>query len=145
LLSLYGYLPACPHHHHHLQRLLVHVHYMVYQLRRRTPLTLAEEEAAAAAAGAAGSSSTAAGPPGYDHTYPGLGVLDGTESVSADDLGGTAGVQTQGLVVRAQYYGARLLHWLHERKAHGDQLLRACTQRLMWHVNQVFFNQLTLW
>lgn len=106
---------------------------MVYQLRRRSPINLADEEAAAAGA-ADSSSSTAAAPPGYNHTYSGLGVLEGT-----------AGVSAEGLVVRAQFCGSRLLHWLHERKAHGDQLLRACTQRLMWHVHQVFFNQLALW
>lgn len=124
------YSPATPR-----QRLLVHVHYMVHTLRRRDPLQLAEEEAAGAAASSS-SSRAAAAPPGYEHTYPGLGVLEGVSS---------EGVAPGGLVVRAQFCGARLLHWLHERKAHGDQLLRACTQRLMWHVHQVFFNQLTLW
>jgi hypothetical protein len=52
---------------------------------------------------------------------------------------------SSGMVAQKQFCGARLLQWLQERKAHGEPLLRLCTQRLMWHVYQVFFNQLTTW
>lgn len=106
-----------------LQRLLVHVHYMVYELRRRSPIQLTLDSD--------GGGTTS--PSGYDTSYAGLGALD------------SEGVQPSGLVVKAQYCGARLLQWLHDRKAHGEPLLRTCTQRLMWHVYQIFFNQLTTW
>jgi len=49
------------------------------------------------------------------------------------------------LVVLPHTCGARLLHWLHDRKAHGEPLLQSCTQRLLWHVHQVMFNQLAMW
>lgn len=52
---------------------------------------------------------------------------------------------TDGLVVLPHTCGGPLLHWLSERKSNGEPVLRVCTQRLMWHVNQVLFNQLTLW
>jgi hypothetical protein len=106
-----------------LQRLLVHVHYMVYELRRRNPMQLTLDPN--------GGGTTS--PSGYDTSYAGLGALD------------SEGVQHSGLVVKAQHCGARLLQWLHDRKAHGEPLLRTCTQRLMWHVYQIFFNQLTTW
>lgn len=99
---------------------------MVYALRRRNSLTLQAEDSE----GRTGRSSTS----GYDSKYPGLGALE--------DSGGP---QAGGLVLEAKFCGAQLLQWLHERRAHGEQLLRTVTLRLMWHVHQVFFNQLTHW
>jgi hypothetical protein len=93
----------------------------VHALRRRNNLTLQAESS--------NSSSTG----GYDTKYPGLGALD------------SEGLQAGGLVMEPKFCGAQLLQWLHERKAHGEQLLRTVTLRLMWHVHQVFFNQLTHW
>jgi hypothetical protein len=41
--------------------------------------------------------------------------------------------------------GAKLLAVLHARRLNGQPLLQTCIQRLLWHVNQVLFNQLTMW
>lgn len=68
-----------------------------------------------------------------------------TLGLSQAELTDSTGVSNNGLVVQAQFCGARLLQWLQDRKAHGEPLLRLCTQRLMWHVYQVVFNQLTTW
>jgi hypothetical protein len=104
-----------------LQRLLSHLHYLVYELRRKSSHTLQAE-------GSSGGSTS-----GYDSKYLGLGALD------------SEGLQGAGLIMAPRFCGAQLLQWLHDRKGHGEQLLRTVTLRLMWHVHQVFFNQLTHW
>eukprot|EP00775_Hariotina_reticulata_P005315 gene5317-5550_t len=51
-----------------------------------------------------------------------------------------------GLVYQlADLQGAKLLAVLHARRLNGQPLLQTCVQRLLWHVNQVLFNQLTMW
>ncbi|KAF8058112.1 GCP4 [Scenedesmus sp. PABB004] len=49
------------------------------------------------------------------------------------------------LVAPPEARGARLLATLHAHRLNGQPLLQACLQRLLWHVNQVLFNQLTMW
>jgi hypothetical protein len=49
------------------------------------------------------------------------------------------------LEVPPEARGAKLLCTLHGHRLNGQPLLQACLQRLLWHVNQVLFNQLTMW
>jgi hypothetical protein len=49
------------------------------------------------------------------------------------------------LEVPPEARGAKLLSTLHGHRLNGQPLLQACLQRLLWHVNQVLFNQLTMW
>ncbi|WIA33536.1 hypothetical protein OEZ86_006660 [Tetradesmus obliquus] len=51
----------------------------------------------------------------------------------------------EGLQVPREARGAKLLCTLHSHRLNGQPLLQACLQRLLWHVNQVLFNQLTMW
>jgi hypothetical protein len=64
---------------------------------------------------------------------------------SSSAASSSAGDLLPELVLMAPTCGAKLLHWLHERRLNGEPMLQACVQRLLWHVNQVVFNQLSMW
>lgn len=65
---------------------------------------------------------------------------------SCDDSTASSGLDVfQPLEVPLEARGAKLLSTLHGHRLNGQPLLQACLQRLLWHVNQVLFNQLTMW
>jgi hypothetical protein len=104
------------------QRLLPQLHQLVYNLRRRDATRMSEAERAACS----------------------LGFL-GAASATSSGSGGSAAAQEAVLVLAPSTCGARLLQRLHDQRLNGEPLLQAAMQRLLWHVNQVLFNQLTMW
>jgi len=92
-----------------------------------------------------------AGISGIDHHLEAQQQHSSSNSHSSSD-GGAAAVEVAAvgagwgsLVAPPGAQGAKLLAVLHARRLNGQPLLQTCIQRLLWHVNQVLFNQLTMW
>lgn len=102
-----------------LQMLLPQLHQIVYDLRRRAPksdsVSRRQSEDTAACA------------------------------VDYDSASGSTAISSENLIIPPEARGAKLLATLHAHRLNGQPLLQACLQRLLWHVNQVVFNQLTMW
>lgn len=113
-----------------LQMLLPQLHQLVYDIRRRAQPAMSStvQQAPAAAADADSPPSSSSGARDVNE------APDSPKVVSGDTL-----------VVPPEARGAKLLATLHAHRLNGQPLLQACLQRLLWHVNQVLFNQLTMW
>lgn len=103
--------------------LLPQLHQLVYDLRRRSPRTLDSYSTSTAQSKSSGSTAQ-----GADAAVRGAAV-----------------VTEEPLVLPPEACGAKLLATLHAHRLNGQPVLQACLQRLLWHANQVLFNQLTMW